>query len=164
MQRAVTAVGLLVAISTWGLASAKPVQAQEAGIVAGTLTCDGRGSIGAIIGSRQRLSCVFNPVGGSPRQSYSARITRLGLDVGIKGPSRMIWTVLGPSSGLQRGALEGTFAGVGANASVGVGGGANVLVGGSHNAIVLQPLSVQAQTGLNVAAGVAGLRLTYRGR
>jgi Protein of unknown function (DUF992) len=29
---------------------------------------------------------------------------------------------------------------------------------------VLQPLSVQAQTGLNVAAGVAGLRLTYKGR
>ncbi|MEK4035687.1 DUF992 domain-containing protein [Methylocystis sp. IM3] len=164
MQRAGKAVGLLVAISTLGIASPNPVSAQEAGIVAGTLTCNGRGSIGAIIGSRQRLSCVFDPVGASPRQSYSARITRLGLDVGIKGPSRMIWTVLGPTNGLARGALEGTFAGVSANASVGVGGGANVLVGGSQNSIVLQPLSVQAQTGLNVAAGVAGLRLTYRGR
>jgi len=76
----------------------------------------------------------------------------------------MVWTVLGPSNGLRRGALEGNFAGVSANASVGVGAGANALVGGFQNSIVLQPLSVQAQTGLNVAAGVAGLRLTYLGR
>jgi Protein of unknown function (DUF992) len=84
--------------------------------------------------------------------------------LGIKGPSRMIWTVLGPSSGVARGALQGNFVGVSANASVGVGAGANALIGGSRNSIVLQPLSVQAQTGLNVAAGVAGLRLTYKGR
>jgi len=140
------------------------VHAQESGVVAGTLTCSGRGSIGAIIGSSQSLSCVFSPAGGQPQQRYSARITRLGLDVGIKGPSRMIWTVLGPSNGVSRGALEGRFAGVSANASVGVGAGANALVGGFQNSIVLQPLSVQVQTGLNVAAGIAGLRLTYRGR
>ncbi len=47
-----------------------------------------------------------------------------------------------------------------ANASVGVGGGANALIGGSSNSVVLQPLSVQAQTGVNIAAGVAGLTLT----
>ena len=76
----------------------------------------------------------------------------------------MIWTVIGPSNGISRGALEGTFAGVSANASIGVGAGANALVGGFQNSIVLQPLSVQAQTGLNVAAGVAGLRLNYLGR
>jgi hypothetical protein len=76
----------------------------------------------------------------------------------------MIWTVLGPSNGLSSEALAGNFVGVSANASVGVGGRANALVGGCQNSIVLQPLSVQAQTGLNVAAGVAGLRLTYQGR
>jgi hypothetical protein len=40
-----------------------------------------------------------------------------------------------------------------------VGVGANALVGGSNNTIALQPLSVQGQTGLSVAAGVAGLEL-----
>jgi hypothetical protein len=140
------------------------VEAQEAGVVAGTLTCSGRGSIGLIIGSSQRLSCTFAPAGGQPKQRYAARITRLGVDLGIKGPSRMIWTVLGPSNGISRGALEGSFAGVSANASVGVGAGANALVGGLQNSIVLQPLSVQVQTGVNVAAGVAGLRLNYLGR
>jgi hypothetical protein len=37
--------------------------------------------------------------------------------------------------------------------------GANVLVGGFRKSINLQPLSVQAQTGLNVAAGIASLHL-----
>jgi hypothetical protein len=42
---------------------------------------------------------------------------------------------------------------------VGVGVGANALIGGSSKSIVLQPLSVQAQEGLNIAAGVASLEL-----
>ena len=46
-----------------------------------------------------------------------------------------------------------------ASATVGVGLGANALVGGSGNTIALQPLSGQAQTGLSVAAGIAGLEL-----
>jgi hypothetical protein len=41
-----------------------------------------------------------------------------------------------------------------------VGGvGANVLLGGNSNTIALQPVSVQAQAGLNLAAGVAALTL-----
>ena len=47
----------------------------------------------------------------------------------------------------------------GANASIGIGGGGNFLVGGPANAYALQPLSVQGQTGLNLAAGIAGLEL-----
>jgi hypothetical protein len=39
--------------------------------------------------------------------------------------------------------------------------GANVLVGGSNRTIALQPLSLQGQAGLNVAAGVAGIELRW---
>ena len=46
-----------------------------------------------------------------------------------------------------------------AEATVGAGLGANVLVGGSDRTVALQPLSVQGQAGLNVAAGVAELTL-----
>ena len=53
----------------------------------------------------------------------------------------------------------GNYGGVGANASVGVGFGGNFLVGGPQNAYGLQPLSVQGQTGLNVAAGIADVEL-----
>jgi hypothetical protein len=43
--------------------------------------------------------------------------------------------------------------------AVGVGGNANALVGGSNDSIALQPVSVEGQTGLNIAVGVAGLTL-----
>ena len=39
------------------------------------------------------------------------------------------------------------------------GPGGNVLVGGSNNSIALQPLSLQGQVGLNVAAGLESLEL-----
>ncbi|HZM08124.1 MAG TPA: DUF992 domain-containing protein, partial [Methylocella sp.] len=51
------------------------------------------------------------------------------------------------------------YVGVDASATVGVGLGANALVGGSNRSIALQPLSVQAQTGLALAGGVAALTL-----
>jgi len=53
----------------------------------------------------------------------------------------------------------GRYAGVAADASIGVGGGANILIGGSNDAISLQPLSIQGQTGINVALGVAEVEL-----
>jgi hypothetical protein len=43
---------------------------------------------------------------------------------------------------------------------VGYGIGANALIGGSRRGFILQPLSVQAQTGLNIAAGVRSLVLS----
>ena len=64
-----------------------------------------------------------------------------------------------PTARLGRGDLAGNYGGVGANASVGIGGGGNFLVGGPANAYALQPISVQGQTGLNVAAGVADIEL-----
>ena len=52
--------------------------------------------------------------------------------------------------------------GAAADASLGLGAGAKVLVGGNNKSIVLQPLSVQAQTGINLAVGVSGLELVPR--
>jgi hypothetical protein len=39
--------------------------------------------------------------------------------------------------------------------------GANVLIGGSNRTVTLQPVSFQGQSGLNVAAGVAGIDLRW---
>ena len=71
----------------------------------------------------------------------------------------MSWAVNAPNSRLGRGELAGSYGGVGANASIGIGGGGNFLVGGPANAYALQPISLQGQTGLNVAAGIAGIEL-----
>lgn len=131
-------------------------------MVAGTLTCRGSGTVGLILGSTQSLSCVFERVKNGPRSNYDGRITKVGLSLGITGRNVLIWTVLASTDNLPGSALAGRYGGIGANASLGVGVGANALVGGSSNSVVLQPLSVQAQTGINIAAGVAGLTLTLR--
>lgn len=148
---AVLAVTALLAMAA--TASAEPK------LVAGTLTCYGQGSIGNIIGSKQTLRCSFNPEGPGRNARYAGTISRVGVDIGVTGQSTMIWTVLASTDRLPRGALNGSFAGVSADASVGVGGGANALVGGSNRSIVLQPVSLKGQTGLNLAVGVAELTL-----
>lgn len=128
---------------------------------AGVLTCKGQDSIGLIVGSMQTLACTFEPTGMGPKQSYSATVTKIGLDIGVKGESTMVWTVLFSTGKLPDGALAGHFVGVSADASIGVGGGTNILLGGSNKSIALQPLSVQGQTGLNLAVGVSGMTLEF---
>ena len=134
----------------------------EPKLVAGTLTCKSAGSVGAILGSKQSLACKFNPEGSGRGARYSATISRVGIDIGTTGASTMVWTVLASTNKLPRGALNGTYGGLSADASVGIGGGANALVGGSSNSVVLQPVSVKGQTGLNLALGVAELSLRQR--
>jgi hypothetical protein len=69
------------------------------------------------------------------------------------------WAVVASTDKVGPGALAGTYGGVSGEASVGVGLGANALLGGSNRSIGLQPLSVGAQQGLNVAVGIAALEL-----
>jgi hypothetical protein len=57
-------------------------------------------------------------------------------------------------------ASVGIRSGATASATVGVGLGANVLIGGLDKSIALQPLSVEGNRGLNVAAGVGAISLT----
>jgi hypothetical protein len=72
----------------------------------------------------------------------------------------MVWAVLAPTSNPGPGSLAGTYVGVTGSATVGA--GANVLVGGSGNSISLQPLSIEGNTGLNVAGGIAEMTLTFQ--
>ena len=65
------------------------------------------------------------------------------------------------SGDLEPGSLAGNYVGDSAHATAGVGLGANVLVGGSNDSITLQPLSVQGQTGLNLAVGIGTMKLNY---
>ena len=87
-------------------------------------------------------------------------IKKLGLDIGVTRKAVLRWRVLAPTGNVYApGVLAGDYGGVSAEATVVVGAGANLLVGGSTKTITLQPLSVQAQTGLNVAAGVTSFQL-----
>ena len=59
-----------------------------------------------------------------------------------------------PVARLGPGDLSGDYVGAQGSATLGVGVGGNVLVGGSANSIALQPLSVQGQVGVSIAAGL----------
>jgi Protein of unknown function (DUF992) len=125
---------------------------------AGILQCQGGQNVGFVVGSVTNLECVFLSEGRRP-EPYIATVRRVGVDLGFTEQTQLAWAVNAPSRALGRGDLAGSYGGVGANASVGVGFGGNFLVGGAQNAYALQPVSVQGQTGLNVAAGIAGIDL-----
>ena len=145
-----------------GLATVPAAYSETAKVKAGTLTCKGKGKVGLILGSKETLDCTYEPSDGRPSRKLRGTITNIGLDVGIKGKSVMVWGVLGSTTSLPSEALRGSFVGAAADASLGIGAGAKVLVGGNKNSVVLQPLSVQGQTGVNLAVGVSGLKLEER--
>ncbi len=127
-------------------------------VKAGMLDCDVSGGFGLIVGSQKSVSCVFTPDRPGPREVYAGTITKLGLDIGATAGSRMVWGVYTNTVG-GVGALAGDYAGATGEATIAVGLGANVLVGGSNQTVALQPVSVTGQAGLNLAVGVANLRL-----
>jgi Protein of unknown function (DUF992) len=150
-------IGIAAAAITASLAGPAAAQAPQRA-KAGMLTCDISGGIGLIIASQKQVQCLFTPAQPGPREVYVGTIRKFGLDVGATAGGEMAWEVFAPTAGGPA-ALAGSYVGATAEATVGGGLGANVLVGGSNRTIALQPVSVQGQAGLNVAAGVADLEL-----
>ena len=151
--------GVLAAVAVVAaVASPVSTMAQGERVKAGTLTCDISGGIGLIITSHKDVACIFTPSQPGPREVYVGGIDKFGLDLGATAGGEMVWAVYAPTT-RRFGALAGQYGGASAEATVGAGLGANVLVGGSDRTVALQPLSVQGQAGLNVAAGVAELTL-----
>lgn len=151
------AIALAAALLAVSPASAK------SGIKIGALNCKVAGGVGLILGSSKKMTCRFSPAGGGRVERYTGSISRLGIDIGFTTKSYMTWAVFAGGK-TKAGALAGSYGGASAEATIGVGLGANVLVGGFKKTIALQPLSVQGQEGLNVAAGIAGLKLRYSGQ
>ena len=147
------AAAMLVAFFT-GANAQQPIQRVQVGI----LECRGAASVGFVVGSVTNLGCVLRAE-GMPEDRYVATIRKVGLDLGITQESALAWAVYAPVARLGPGDLSGNYAGAQGSASIGVGLGGNVLVGGSANSIALQPLSLQGQVGINIAAGLESLEL-----
>ena len=156
MHKPFSAVATFAAVVAIALPISASAQANRTKV--GSLSCDISGGIGLIITSKKDLTCMFTPSQPGPREVYVGSITKFGLDLGATAGGEMIWAVYAPTT-RKFGALAGNYGGATAEATVGAGLGANVLVGGSDRTVALQPVSVQGQAGLNVAAGVAELRL-----
>jgi hypothetical protein len=157
MRRSLIHAGLTVATLVASIAGASAQQPMPR-VQIGVLECRGGASVGFIVGSVTNLGCVLR-IDGLPEDRYIATIRKIGVDLGITQESALAWGVYAPVARLGPGDLAGTYAGAQGSASVGVGVGGNMLVGGSDNSIALQPLSVQGQVGLNVAAGLESLEL-----
>ncbi|MDP2620718.1 MAG: DUF992 domain-containing protein [Hyphomicrobiales bacterium] len=149
---ATTAAGLFAALAAIGAANA------ASRVEVGLLNCSVAGGTGFIFGSSKSMNCVFKHVDGST-ENYSGEINKWGIDIGRTEQADIVWAVLAPSRDIPPGALAGRYAGLSAEATAGVGIGANAMVGGFEKSIALQPFSVQAQKGLNIAAGVGGMEL-----
>ena len=146
-----------VAAAALALAAAVPAYAVER-VKVGDLRCDVSGGLGLIITSSKEIECAFTTPRGV-KEHYYGTIRKFGLDIGATNPGVLTWDVFSATEGARHDALAGNYEGVDASATVGAGLGANALVGGSDRAFALQPLSVQGQTGLALAAGVESLTL-----
>jgi hypothetical protein len=143
-------------------AAAQGAAAQE-GIKIGALRCNVSGGLGLIITSSRDMRCLFTSRGGHSEYYYGT-IRKFGLDIGATTSGVLLWDVFTPTGRPLPGALAGDYIGAQVSATVGAGLGANALVGGFNRSFTLQPLSVQAQAGLALSAGVASmsLRLAHR--
>ncbi len=126
-------------------------------VKAGVLTCNVDSGWGFIFGSSRDLKCNYS--GSGRHEHYTGHIAKYGVDIGYVQGGVIVWGVLAPTSTLAPGALAGEYGGATGGASVGVGVDANVLFGGFNKSIALQPVSVEGDKGLNVAAGIAAVTL-----
>lgn len=149
--------GAVLAVSTFGA----PAQADSGGVQVGVLSCNVSSGWGFIFGSSREVKCTFSGTAKSI-EHYAGHIGKFGVDIGYLQSAVIVWAVFAPATDLAPGALAGGYGGVTGGASVGIGAGANVLIGGSNKSITLQPVSIEGNSGLNVAAGIAALKLDYQ--
>lgn len=154
---------LLVALGVVLVSCVVTTQADAQMFRAGRLLCFSSPRVGLIVASTQTLRCEFHATTGY-QYIYAGRIRRVGLDIGATAGGVLSWLVLARNSRIGPGTLRGTYVGAGGSVAFGPGLGANVLIGGSRRSIALQPISIERQIGVNLAAGVTSLSLGPRGR
>jgi hypothetical protein len=139
-------------------ATAAPQAATADGVKIGGLSCKVDAGLGLVIASQRDMKCLFVSENGA-KETYAGIINKFGLDIGKTEAGVLEWAVFAPAGGPPKGALAGDYIGAGASVTIGAGVGVNALVGGFNRSFTLQPLSVQTQTGLDLAGGVTELTL-----
>ena len=125
----------------------------------GLLVCDMSKGIGLVLIEKQKMTCEFRPASG-PTEQYTGNITDFGIELGEIKEGHLIWGVFAAALlDMQPGALAGRYLGVDADVAAGLGVGANALMGGTGKGFVLQPVSVEGEIGVNIAAGIRTVSL-----
>lgn len=125
----------------------------------GILQCDTSIGIGEILARKQTMTCVFTRSDGTV-ENYTGTIHQYGIELGELKEAHLVWAVVSGSLAEENGLLSGKYDGVHAEVAAGFGLGADILVGGTEKAFALQPLAVEGQTGINIAAGVEQVELS----
>jgi hypothetical protein len=134
----------------------------NAGDRAGVLQCRLSGNDISVLVENQGLDCLFQDDDeGLVPAHYIGKLTKVGANITVNGPGEIAWGVVAATGHLGPGALAGAYAGPNTSVKVGVGGGGALLVGGSDNTVSLQPLQLEAGSGLGVTAGIESLTLVY---
>ena len=153
-QRRVLAPALLALSAAATLAGAGSAKAAQIGL----LECNVAPGVGLLITSSKALACRFTRT-YARTDYYVGTINHFGLSIGATGPGRIVWGVFAATRELGHTALAGHYGGASASVSLGLGVGANALIGGNAGSIGLQPLSINAQTGVDITAGITSLTL-----
>ena len=148
------------ALAISAMAFATPASADDATVKVGVLTCHVEGGWGFVFGSSKDLRCNYSPNHGK-NEHYYGTINKYGVDIGYTEGAVIVWAVFAPASTMKAGALAGDYAGATASATAAVGAGVHVLVGGFRHSFTLQPISIEGNTGLNVAAGIGAMTLRH---
>ncbi|HTT84198.1 MAG TPA: DUF992 domain-containing protein [Rhizomicrobium sp.] len=133
----------------------------EPSVKAGVLLCNVSSGWGFVFGSSRDVRCTYQAAAGG-QEFYAGHISKFGVDIGYTRAGVMLWAVFAPTSTLKPGSLAGQYAGATVGATVGVGAGVNALIGGLKHSVALQPVSIEGNMGINVAAGVAEMTLHFR--
>lgn len=148
-----------ITISATVLAASAAMADDDKNTQVGMLDCTVEGGVGLLLGSKKDMTCTFERKDGGT-EKYTGRVTKIGVDIGVTKESHIKWAVLAPSGKADAGALAGKYDGVTAEATVAGGVGANALFSVGNN-LTLQPFSVQDQKGMNIAGGLAQIKLDY---
>lgn len=142
-----------------GAPASAQLEPARSGFEIGRLECTLAEFRNRIVRSEMTLDCEFLPVVGEP-ETYTGRMTRIGLDLSVRNRFVIVWVVLNPTEiAYEPGALRGTYVGGTADISLGVGIGANMLVGSGPNSFTLQPLSIAGVLGAGVSLATSRLVL-----
>lgn len=150
MQRLAPLAGVVLALMIAGPAWSKTQ--------IGMLRCDTSIGIGEILVRKQTMKCVFTHADGKT-ENYTGKVHQYGVEIGMVKEGHLAWAVFAVSPSSGAGALAGKYGGVDASVAAGIGLGADILVGGTGEAFSLQPLAVEGEPGIGIAAGVEQVEL-----
>jgi len=136
------------------------LQAEQTMAQAGTLSCLVDQGLGYVVGSSRSATCTFDHPGANNfSETYDAKLSRIGVDVGVMPKQAMRWAIYTPGGVAEPGMLAGAHPGSSAEAAIGVGDGGKVAFRQNGRNIVFQQMQAPMAIGVSFSVGQANLEL-----